>query len=76
MNLNYYYYVLTRKSFIMLLNNVRFEEHSYTDKWSKIEFYDDWVFKTYYGNYSLPKIFLLKIISLYLVVENYLKSKI
>ena len=44
----------------MLLHNVRFEEHSYTDKGSKIEFYDDWVFKTYYGNYSLPKNFSLK----------------
>ena len=49
----------------MLLNNVRFEEHAYTAKGSKIKFYDDWVFKTYYGNYSLPTIFLLKIINLY-----------
>ena len=76
MNLNFYYYVLTRKSFIMLLNNVWFEEHSYTDKGSTIEFYNNWVFKTYYGNYSLPNIFLLKIISLYLVVGNYLTAKI
>ena len=60
----------------MLLNNVRFEEHSYTDKGSTIEFYNDWFFKTYYGNYSLPKIFILKIISLYLVVGNYLTSRI
>ena len=60
----------------MLLNNVQFEENSYTDKGSKIEFYDDWVFKTYYENYSLPKIFLLKTISLYLLVGNYLQSKI
>ena len=60
----------------MPLNNVRFEEHSYTDKGSTIEFYNDKVFKTYYGNYSFPKIFLLKIISLYLVVGNYLTSKI
>ena len=54
----------------MLLNNVRFKEHLYTDKGSTVEFYNDWVFKTYYGNYSLPKIFLLKIISLYLVFGN------
>ena len=60
----------------MLLNNVRFEEHSYTDKGSTIEFYNNWVFKTYYRNYSLPNIFLLKIISLYLVVGNYLTAKI
>ena len=60
----------------MLLNNVRFEEHSYTDKGSTINFYNDYVSKIYYGNYSLPQIFLLKIISLYLVVENYLTSKI
>ena len=60
----------------MLLNNVRFEEHSYTDKESTIEFYNNWVLKTYYGNYSLPQIFLLEIISLYLVVDNYLTSKI
>ena len=60
----------------MLLNNVWFEEHSYTDKGSTIEFYNNWVFKTYYGNYSLPNIFLLKIISLYLVVGNYLTAKI
>ena len=76
MNLNYYYNVLTRKSFIMLLNNIWFEEHSYTDKGSTIEFYNNWVFKTYYGNYSVPNIFLLKIISLYLVVGNYLTAKI
>ena len=58
----------------MLLKNIRFEENSYTDKGSTIEFYYDWVFKTYNGNYSLPKIFILKIISLYLVVGNYLTS--
>ncbi len=55
----------------MLLNNVRFEEHSYTDKGSTIEF-----LRHIIGNYSLPKIFLLKIISLYLVVGNYLTAKI
>ena len=60
----------------MFLNNVRFEEHSYTDKGSTIKFYNDWVYKIYYGNYSLLKIFLLKIISLYLVVGDYLTSKI
>ena len=60
----------------MLQNNVRFEKYSYTDKGSTVKFFSDWVFKIYYGNYSLPKIFLLKIISLYLVVGNYLTSKI
>ena len=37
----YYYYVLTTKSFIMLLMNVGFEEHSYTDKGSTINFHND-----------------------------------
>ena len=60
----------------MILNNLWFEEHSHTAKGSRIEFYNNWVFKIYYGNYSLPKIFLFKIISLYLVVGNYLTAKI
>ena len=60
----------------MLQNNVRFEKYSYTDKGSTIEFYNDYIFKTYHRNYSLPKIFLLKTIRFYLVVGNYLRSKI